>query len=373
MSEPKPRRIKREPSDFDPLEYRGRFDPDNPDRADENQYDKIRGREKEKRRKERSKVHWDERTIDRESLSEAIVTEVQPKGCFGHAVGGEEEPLWLTVRKVLRGKKQLTKKILAVGDRVLYQPAGDGEGVIEEVQERRTSLSRPATRGQDQIQHVLVANADQLAIVASIRMPEVRPGLIDRYWIAAKKTGMNTVIVLNKTDLDPGNEADRIADIYRPLGLAVVKTNAITGDGVSELRDIMKGKTTVLCGHSGVGKSTLLKALMPDLEIRIGEVPTRYSKGRHTTSSATMYRMTPDTHCIDTPGVREFGLWGVKPEDVEACYPEIAALAPQCQFNNCHHDKEKDCAVKTGVIEGSVHPHRLETYLRIKESLLTEY
>ncbi|MFC1588460.1 ribosome small subunit-dependent GTPase A [Planctomycetota bacterium] len=347
-------------------------------KEDEVLFDKIRPPEKEKTRPEPSRnLYREDVSHDADKLSEAVIVEVQPKGCFAHTFDADglrsDTRIWLSVRKSLKGKKQKAKNIIAVGDRVLFEPQDGDEGVVEVVKDRKTKLSRPATRGQDRIEHVLVANADQLAVVSAVRQPELRPGLVDRYLVAARHNNMTGMVVINKIDLDPGVEVATYAAIYERAGCQVFCTNALTGQGVPRLRAAIEGRTTVFCGHSGVGKSALLNIIVPGANIKVGEVPEKYMKGRHTTNNAVLYHIEGNTRVIDTPGVREFGLWGVNKEDIDNYYPEIRDLKHNCRFSTCGHDKEPDCAVTAALAAGEIHPERMASYRRIKETLGRDY
>jgi len=257
-------------------------------------------------------------------------------------------------------------KPLAVGDRVVFTPTGPNEGVIERILPRRTKLSRRSPR-DPRTEHVIVANVQQLLIVASVRRPPLTPGIIDRYIIAGEAGGIEPVLCINKVDLaaSPAEYADLAAG-YRELGYQVLLTSARDGTGLDELKETLRGKSTVLAGHSGVGKSSLLNAIQPGLKLRTGPVTT---KGRHTTSSVSLLKLDFGGHVVDTPGIREFTLWEIDRHDVAQFFPGIWELSRDCRMPDCLHLTEPDCAVKAAVEAGSLPAWRYESYVRIVETL----
>jgi ribosome biogenesis GTPase len=257
---------------------------------------------------------------------------------------------------------------IAVGDAVIVTPRGDDAGIVEAVLPRRSALARPDVH-RTHLQQIIVANADQLLIVAAWREPAIWLELVDRYLITAQRFHLDPIICVNKTDLASAGDVCR--DALRPyveLGYRVLFTSAATGAGVDALRRELTGHTTVLAGLSGVGKSSLLTAVQPGLRLRTGAI-AEYHIGRHTTSQVRMHRLAAGGYVIDTPGIREFGLSGLGPGDIAAFYPEIAALATFCRFGNCSHLQEQDCAVTAGLEAGAISEARFHSYTRICESL----
>ncbi len=254
--------------------------------------------------------------------------------------------------------------VVAVGDRVIIsEDDSTGGAAVEEVLPRRTLIARPDPSNPN-LQQILVANVDQLLIVAAWREPHIWPELIDRYLIAAKRHGIAPLICINKVDLAESREAidDKITP-YRALGYRVLLTSAATGEGLDALRAALAGSVTVLAGLSGVGKSTLLTAIQPDFALRTGEVNHEEGQGRHTTTQAVMLPFGPDGHVIDTPGIREFGLAGLNRAELAAFYPEFDGQG--CRFSNCLHLHEPDCAVRDGVRAGRLSPMRYHAYRKI--------
>jgi ribosome biogenesis GTPase / thiamine phosphate phosphatase len=258
---------------------------------------------------------------------------------------------------------------LAVGDRVTLERRRNAWWVTG-VEERRTSLSRPDPRDPRR-RRVVAANVDLVVIVCAARKPGVRTGLIDRYLLAVQQGGAEAVVCINKIDLADGPEDAELEglEVYRQLGLPVVLCSAAGGQGLDALRRALAGKTCVFVGHSGVGKSSLLNSLLPDLDLATRTVHGSAGTGRHTTTRSTLYRLEDGTRIIDTPGIREFGLWDLQPEEVAAAFPELTDPSTRCRFANCRHTHEPDCGVKEAVEAGTVPAARYQAYLRILASL----
>ncbi len=217
---------------------------------------------------------------------------------------------------------------------------------------------------------MLVANVDQLLIVAAWREPAIWFELLDRYLIVAQRNGLAPLICVNKIDLAEGAVTPQAAlRPYVELGLRVIFTSATTGDGIAELRQALRGRTSALAGLSGVGKSSLLAAVQPNLQLRTAEVSGRHHQGRHTTTQVTLHPLADGGYVVDTPGIREFGLSGLRQTDLARFYPEIAALAGGCQFANCSHTREPECAVKLAARAGRMAEVRYDSYRKIYRDL----
>lgn len=259
---------------------------------------------------------------------------------------------------------------VAVGDEVLFV-SRDGGHRVTEVLPRRTWLSRPDPQNP-RLEQVVAANVDVVVQVLSVVKPPLRPALVDRYLIAIERGGAEPLLCVNKIDLmesaELAVELEKL-DVYRAVGLAMASCSASTGAGIDDLRAVLAGRTAAFVGHSGVGKSSLLKALAPQLEVATGAVSRRYARGRHTTSRARLYRLTDGIRVIDTPGVRELGLWRMNPEELRFYFQDFEDDARRCRFNDCTHTHEPDCAVRAAVDEGRLAEARYATYLRILSSL----
>ncbi|HUW60657.1 MAG TPA: ribosome small subunit-dependent GTPase A [Candidatus Bathyarchaeia archaeon] len=256
--------------------------------------------------------------------------------------------------------------VLAPGDEVQVEYV-EGQPVVRGVGPRRTKLSRLAHEQSRVQEQVIAANVDILVIVSSAVQPRFKPGLVDRYLAAASVGGVEPVLALNKMDLVEAAPA-AVAG-FRELGLRVFNTSAATGAGVGELRGALEGKLAVMSGQSGVGKTALLNAMDPSLDLATQEVSTLTEKGKHTTSAGRLFRLEGDIKVIDTPGIRQLGLWGISHEEIAFYFPEIAELAAGCRFRNCTHIHEPDCAVRDGVEAGKISMLRYNSYRHIRESL----
>lgn len=270
------------------------------------------------------------------------------------------------------------KSDLAVGDRLRVARRSSGELVVAQVLPRRSRLSRPDPLLAHR-ERVLAANLDLAVVVTALRKPALATGLLDRFLVALAHGGVPAAIVVNKYDLAevPGGDAASDPELarlapYRALRMPFLFCSAKSGLGIEELRTLLSGKTVVFVGHSGVGKSSLLAALSPELDVRVGEVSSMNSRGRHTTTRARIYRLANETRIIDTPGIREFGLWKLDREELSGYFEEFEPLTPLCRFNDCSHSHEPNCAVREAAAAGSLDASRYETYLRILASLESE-
>jgi ribosome biogenesis GTPase len=259
--------------------------------------------------------------------------------------------------------------VVAVGDEVIVAENGARQGVLEAVLPRRSVLARPDV-AYGHRQQVIAANLDQLLVVASWREPPIWLELIDRYLIAAERYHLQPLICVNKVDLAEGvGEPQEVLRPYRELDYRVIFTSALTGEGLDKLRGALAGKTTVLAGLSGVGKSSLLSAIQPGLNLRTGEVSEQSREGRHTTTQVMMHRLELGGFVVDTPGIREFGLSGLHRPDLAQFYPEISTAAQGCRFADCAHIDEPGCAVQMAVTGGRISGARYHSYAKIYQSL----
>ncbi len=291
------------------------------------------------------------------------------EGLFYIVRNADGEELSCQIRRVL--KKMLTgvKSPLAVGDRVRYCHSPEGDAVITALELRANQIARADSHNKA-LEHVMAANVDRLVIVAAVLQPELKPGLIDRYLLIAHYNDVEPVVVLNKCDLAA---ADQTATRYRALGYAVHCTQAVPDHpSVKALRAELAGRTCIFTGQSGVGKSSLINALYPSLDLRVGAVSEALQKGRHTTTTARSHPVPGGGALIDTPGIRECGISGMAPLDVALLYPDIAAHHHACRFTNCLHLHEPDCAVKAAVETGAIDVERYLSYCSIVEEDLAD-
>jgi ribosome biogenesis GTPase len=263
-----------------------------------------------------------------------------------------------TVRRVLRNLVTEERNIVATGDRVWFSQTAPDEGVIERVEPRHGLLTR-ASRGRE---HVLVANVDQLVIVMAVAEPALKPHLIDRYLVSAEQGGIQPLLCLNKIDLADPVALQPLVGSYSQLGIAVMLTSIVTGRGIEELQRRMPGRQTVFAGQSGVGKSSLLNAIQPGLGLSVGEVSENNNKGKHTTTTAQLIKLEMGGWVVDTPGIRQFQLWDVMPEELEGFFPEFRPLVPFCAYADCTHTHEAGCAIKHAVALGQISERRYISY-----------
>ena len=266
------------------------------------------------------------------------------------------------VRRILKTMAIDGRNVVAVGDRVWYRPVGD-EGMIENVEPRRGTI----TRGYRRREHVIVSNVDRLLIVSAFAEPGLKLPLIDRYLISAEKGGVTPVIVLNKADLVDLAPYQWVIGLYTQLGYETIPTSAADGRGVARLRELLADGATAFSGQSGVGKSSLLNAMQPGLNLRVREVSDWTAKGKHTTTTAELIRLDSGGYVVDTPGLRQFELWDVEPGEIEAHFVEFRPYIPSCKFPDCSHVHESECAVKDALYRGQIHAGRYESYLKLHE------
>jgi ribosome biogenesis GTPase len=304
------------------------------------------------------------RTKDRPSYDDAVIGSVitRDRGRYTLWVGDMATGRQVTAMKA----RQLGRKGVIVGDRVKLDGNATGdEGSLARIVEvlPRTTLLRRSADDDDPVERPLVANADQLVIVVAVANPEPRTGLIDRFLVAAYDAGMRPLLCLTKTDLaDP----DDLLAIYRPLGVESVATRQ-DGD-LSELRDQLVDRTSVFVGHSGVGKSTLVNALIPGADRAIGVVNEVTGRGRHTSTTALVLRLPEGGWLIDTPGIRSFGLAHVEPDQLINAFPDLAEIAETCPRGCTHAANAPDCGLDEAVREGKADPDRVASFRRLLAS-----
>lgn len=295
-------------------------------------------------------------------------------GAHGHinAVEGDDGTIYRCTSRSKLGA-------LVCGDRLQWQPDGHGGGVVVAVESRRTLLQRPDARGRLK---PIAANVDQLVVVVAAPNAElvarghevVDTYMVDRFLVAAHASGIAGLVLVNKSDLlgtSQRVDAETVIDAYRSLGQDALLLSAVNEEGLTDLAAHLAGRISVFVGPSGVGKSSLVDHFLPDRTLRVGAVAETTGLGRHTTTAAALYHLPQGGDLIDSPGVREFGLWNLEPERVTAAFVDLQSRAAECRFNNCRHLSEPGCAVQAALAAGTLNAKRYDNYRRIIESLGT--
>lgn len=281
-------------------------------------------------------------------------------------------------RARIKGKMKIDKNIsssnpVAVGDVVLMdlEDKEEEQAMIHTVQDRRNYIVRVSPHNKHQ-KHIVASNLDLVLLIATITQPQTSLGFIDRFLVTAEAYRVPAILVINKTDLlskEDEYDLQRWQKIYEAVGYRVMPISAHHPESLQNLKAMLKDKTTLFSGHSGVGKSTLINQLIPDLELRTEIVSDYSGKGQHTTTFAEMFDLPQGGNIIDTPGVKEFGLIDMSQDELAFYFPEMQRLLSQCRFNNCKHINEPGCAVKAAVEKDLVSVERYQSYLSIWESI----
>lgn len=268
-----------------------------------------------------------------------------------------------TVRRLLRSLTIDERNVVTTGDKVWFLPAPNHEGTIEKVEPRYGLLTRKSWKRE----HILVANVDQIVIVAALAEPFFKPHLVDRYLVAASMGKLQPILCLNKADLVDPADFQAVLGMYAQLGISVILASATQGTGMEELRRQLHDRQTVFSGQSGVGKTSLLNALEPGLELKVREISEMNQKGKHTTTTAELIRLTFGGWVVDTPGIRQFDLWNVISAELDGHFPEFRPFVASCGYPGCSHLHEENCAVRQAVTEGWIDPQRYYSYRGIHE------
>lgn len=258
---------------------------------------------------------------------------------------------------------------VAVGDWVRLE-GEDGEWLIQSVEKRHNYIVRKSVNLSRE-SHIIAANLDQAVLVATMREPTTYPAFIDRFCVAAEAYHIPVVVVFNKIDLLSEDELPLLEDflqVYRRLGYHTLRCSVETGEGMDAFGKMLYGKVSLLSGHSGVGKSSLINSVAPGVGIRVGAVSSAHGTGQHTTTFAEMHKIATETYIVDTPGIRGFGLVNIERDELAGYFPEMRALLPECKFYNCMHMNEPGCAVKRAVERGEVAETRYRSYLSMYEN-----
>ncbi len=317
-----------------------------------------------------------------DTLPRGRILAITPEGII---VDCDGEETICTLKGSLKQERSRTKNLVAVGDFVRFEKKESGQGTIAFIEERRSILSRADNLSRNKEQLIAV-NIDQVLITCSVMQPMLKTPLIDRYIIAAQKGNMQPIIVVNKIDLlehppetlspiDVEVEQEIYAEFlraYSTLNIPVLPVSATTGEGMAKLREAMQGKTSVFSGQSGVGKSSLIN-LVAGTTIRTGSIVQKTGKGSHTTTTTHLIPLECGGFCIDTPGIKSFGLWDLRKEEIVDYFPDIVALSVDCRHRDCSHLTEPNCAVRKAVEEERISALRFESYCALMASVSQQH
>lgn len=282
-----------------------------------------------------------------------------------YEVTTERGTLSCRIRGRLRLKGIRSTNPVVVGDRVVVEPDGDSSAIVEILPRHNYVIRRASNLSKES--HIIAANVDRALLIVTLHSPSTPREFVDRFLVTCEAYKVPVTIVIGKADTLEGEYAAEAAEfeaIYRDAGYDIIRLSSTTGQGVETIRTMLKGHTTLVAGNSGVGKSTLVSAIDPSLDIRTGEISESHHKGKHTTTFSTMYPIEQG-YIIDTPGIKGFGLIDIESRELCRYFPEMMRLAPNCRFYNCTHTHEPGCAVVEAVEEGTVAMSRYESYLKI--------
>ena len=262
---------------------------------------------------------------------------------------------------------------IAVGDQVDLTVGDDGKGMIDDIHQRKNYIPRKATRsGRDE--QILVSNIDRAWVVQSIKMPTIKRGFIDRFLVACEAYEIPAGVIINKTDLlndSNRQELESVTQTYTEIGYPVIQTSIEEPESIERLKKETKNSTSVLVGHSGVGKTSLINSLTPGLDLSVGDISSYSEKGKHTTTYARLLELDYGGFIVDTPGIKEFGLVNIEPYELSFFFPEMREPRQYCRFNNCTHNHEPKCGVVDAFEKGTIAPERYHSYLNMLDAINT--
>lgn len=339
--------------------------------------DRSKYKKTDQRKLQKVQRELDERRVSDETQKRGRVLSIVPQGII---VEFEGHNYTCGLRGTLKQEKGLLKNLVTVGDFVLFAPTSQDEGMISYVEPRKSVLSRAdnLSRRKEQL---IAANIDQVFITASVVDPPIKSSLIDRYVIAAQKGNMEPIIIVNKIDLLNGSgiEVDveielfqEVLSAYAKAGIKVIPFSVETGKGLDLLQQAMKDKVSVFSGQSGVGKTSIINKIT-GLNLRIGRTVERTKKGAHTTSSTQLLPLEFGGWCIDTPGIKSFGVWDLEKDEIEGYFSEIHEAGLKCKFPDCSHLHEKECAVLKALEQGKISELRYESYQALIDSVSADH
>ncbi|MGM0612894.1 MAG: ribosome small subunit-dependent GTPase A [Bacteroidota bacterium] len=300
-----------------------------------------------------------------QSDKQGIIIKSTGKWYLVQATDGEK--LYCTLKGKFRIKGIKTTNPLAVGDNVIFHMQDEDTGVIKQIKPRSNYIIRKSTKLSSQA-HIIATNIDQGLIVATLSYPRTSTGFIDRFLVTAAAYQIPVKIIFNKSDIytkEENTQLKELTEAYNTIGYETLVTSAKTRDGLDQIKQLLDQKRSVIVGHSGVGKSALLNALVPGMNLRIGDLSHVHLKGKHTTTFAEMHQIWDNSYVIDTPGIKEFGLIDMEKEEIRLFFPEMLEITDQCRFYNCTHVHEPGCAVKKAVENGEIYGFRYQNYINM--------
>jgi ribosome biogenesis GTPase / thiamine phosphate phosphatase len=288
-----------------------------------------------------------------------------------HTVRVGEQTIVCTLPGRFKQGRRTVKNPVVVGDHIVVRRLSETEGVIERIQPRRNELARAAAGGSG-LKHVLAANLDLVILAMALRDPPLNLSRLDRYLIAAEQSEISPVILITKLDLGSYEEGDAAVRRYRDAGYHAVLSSSKTGMGLAQLRAVLARRISTIIGPSGVGKSTLLNALQPGLQLKSAAVSASTGKGRHTTTVAELIPLDFGGYLADTPGLRELAPWDLSADELPGLFPEMRPYLDACRFARCTHVHEPGCAVRRALEQGLIDPERYQTYVKMRTEELKE-
>ncbi len=309
-----------------------------------------------------------------------IITKIESKDYYV-LIPESNEIIRCNMRGKFRKDFQLKKDklyildVAAVGDHVEFDLNKDGTGSIFNVEERKNYISRKAPKVKggsyrgERFEQIIAANVDNLFIISSVKDPKFNNRSIDRFLVVAESSHITPIIIVNKIDLDKKNSMKDWIELYESIGYNVIRTSVKNNKGIPEIKNLLQNKTSIFWGHSGVGKSSILNSIYPDLNLKVGEISSYSLKGKHTTVTSVLKQVEPNTFIIDTPGIREIEPYGVSKQDLSHYFKEFLPYIEDCKFNTCTHFHEPECGVSLAVEEENISIERYESYLTLLDTI----
>lgn len=299
---------------------------------------------------------------------------LQSTGSWYQAKTDDQKNIKCRLLGKFKQEEQKSTNPIAVGDEVILSyDSQSGDYVIEEILPRRNYIIRQSPR-QKHLKHIIAANIDQAILIVTISQPRTSLGFIDRFLVIAEMYHIPVTIVINKMDAFTAKDEktlEKILNTYPSIGYPIILSSAKQLQGIDEIKNLLTNKTTLVVGHSGVGKSTTINAINPHLNLKTANISNKWQKGMHTTTFATMFEIFENSFIIDTPGIKELFVIEIEPEELSGYFPEMRKISNNCQYNNCLHENEPNCAVKDALLDEQISDTRFESYISILDNIRT--